>query len=205
MKILLTIFPVAGWVILWIGGGWMLAASLFRLRRSENAMVGLGLGLVLQAWLTNVLAHGLPIVAAVWLASVVVFGMGAACTIIFRRRVAFEFSASQWLVLGALILLFYAIGSGLGIFDDYQNLPTISLMAAGDVPPHFALNPSINFGYHYLLLLFAAQLMRLGHMFPWNPLDAVRGLILALPLLLAYLWARRVTRSPLAPRLPTFF
>ncbi|MGE5073995.1 MAG: hypothetical protein ACM3MF_11255, partial [Anaerolineae bacterium] len=85
-----------------------------------------------------------------------------------------------------------------GIFDDYQNLPTISLMATGDVPPHFALDPSLNFGYHYLLLLFAAQLMRLWQMFPWTALDVARGLVMALPLVLAGLWAYRLTRSHLA-------
>jgi hypothetical protein len=95
-------------------------------------------------------------------------------------------------------LLFTSIGRGLGVFDDYQNLPTISLMAAGDVPPHFALNPSLRFGYHYLLLLFAAEVMRLGHMFPWSALDLARGLLLALPLILAGLWGLRMTRNRVA-------
>jgi hypothetical protein len=195
MKFLLEIAPVLGWAILWFAGGWMLAASHFRLRRRETAMVGLGLGLVLQAWLTNLLAHGLPDLTALWLSAALIFIAGIASAIIFRHHVAIEFSWSQWLSLGLLSLLFYAIGRGLGIFDDYQNLPTISLMAAGDLPPHFALNPSLNFGYHYLLLLMAAEAMRLGHMFPWTALDGVRALVLALPLMLAGLWAHRITHS----------
>jgi hypothetical protein len=71
-------------------------------------------------------------------------------------------------------------------------------MAAGDVPPHFALNPSLSFGYHYLLLLFAAELMRLGSMFPWTALDLARGLSLALPLVLADMWGYRLARSRFA-------
>jgi hypothetical protein len=68
-------------------------------------------------------------------------------------------------------------------------------MAAGDVPPHFALNPSLSFGYHYALLLFAAEIMRLGNLFPWTALDVVRGFSLALPLVLAGLWGYRMTGS----------
>jgi hypothetical protein len=195
MKILLDISPVLGWAILWLAGGWMLAASLFRLRRCETAMVGLGIGLVVQAWLTNLLVHGLPYMTAIWSSAVLVFMVGVACAVIFRHNLDIHVSLSQWLLLGLLSLLFYAIGRGLGIFDDYQNLPTISLMATGDIPPHFALNPSLNFGYHYLLLLMAAQVMRLGHIFPWSALDEVRALVLALPLILAGLWGYRITRS----------
>lgn len=182
----------------------MLAASLFRLRRSETAMVGFGLGLVLQTWLVNLLAHGMQFVLAAWLSAALVLLAGGISALAFRRILRFEFSLAQWLWLGALTLLFNAIGRGLGIFDDYQNLPTLSLMAAGDVPPHFALNPSLNFGYHYFLLLFAAQFMRLGAMFPWSALDLARGAILALPLILAGLWAYRLTRQGVVGYLTAF-
>ena len=163
----------------------MMAASLFRLRRSETAMVGLGIGLVLETWLTNLLAHGMQFLIAAWLSAALVLLAGALSAFAFRRNLRFELSLSQWFWLGALILLFNAIGRGLGIFDDYQNLPTVSLMAAGDVPPHFALNPALNFGYHYFLLLLAAQFMRIGNMYPWSALDLARAPILALPLILA--------------------
>lgn len=204
MKSLLEIIPLLTWVALWSAGGWMLATTLFRLRRGENAMVGLGLGLVLQAWLANLLAHGVSVAVAFWLSAALIFWAGVAAALLFRHGLRPEFSPSQWLLLGLLTLLFNAIGRGLGIFDDYQNLPTISLMATGDIPPHFALNPSLNFGYHYLLLLFAAELMRLGHMFPWSALDLARGFVLALPLMLTGLWAYRLTRSRLAGFLTSF-
>lgn len=209
MKAILELFPLLVWAGLWCAGGYLLAASLFRLRRAEIAMIGLGLGLVLQTWLANLLAHVLPVDAAFWLSSGLVFigGLAAQFAVQHNLRLAslrFTFYFPQWLLLGALILLFNAIGRGLGIFDDYQNLPTVSLMATGDIPPHFSLDPSLNFGYHYFLLLFAAQVMRLGHMFPWSALDLARGLILALPLMLTGLWAHRFTRNHIASFLTVF-
>ncbi len=97
-----------------------------------------------------------------------------------------------------LTFLFISIGRGLALFDDYQNIPTASLMATGDIPPHFALDPHFSFNYHYLLLLFAAQFMRIDSMVPWTALDASRGLIIALPLVLAWLWTYRMTRNRVA-------
>lgn len=204
MRILLDVIPFLAWALLWIVGGWLLVASLFRVRGRENAMLGLGIGLVLQAWLSNLLAHNLPIMLAFWLSAGLVFMAGIISAIAFRRELRIEFSLAQWLSLFLLTLLFNAIGKGLGIFDDYQNLPTISLIATGDIPPHFALNPSLNFGYHYLLLLIAAQFMRMAHLFPWSALDLARGLMLALPLVLAGLWALRLTRSRAAAFLTGF-
>ncbi len=204
MKFILDIVPLLGWAALWTAGGWMLAASLFRLRRGETAMVGLGIGLVLQTWLANLLAHELQFAVAAWISAAIVLLAGGLSAFAFRRNLRFEISITQWFWLGALTLLFNATGRGLGIFDDYQNLPTLSIMAAGDVPPHFALNPTLNFGYHYFLLLFAAQFMRLGNMFPWSALDLGRGLILALPLMLAALWAYRFTRHRIAGALTAF-
>ena len=185
MKTLLDILPLLIWAALWTAGGWLLAASLFRLRRSETAMVGFGMGLVLQTWLANLLAQGMPFVFASWLSPVLVLLAGSVSAFAFRRSLRYKLTLSHWVWLGILILLFNAIGRGLGIFDDYQNLPTLSLIATGDVPPHFALNPSLNFGYHYFLLLFGAQFMRIGNMLPWSALDLARSPILALPLILA--------------------
>ena len=40
--------------------------------------------------------------------------------------------------------------------------------------------------------------MRLGSMYPWTALDVSRGLIIALPLMLAWLWAYRLTHNRIA-------
>jgi hypothetical protein len=182
-------------------GGWMLAASLFRLRRGEIAIGGLALGLLLQNWLTNILAHWLDLPLAAWLSAFIVLLAGLAAAWKFRTfgllRGVLD-SWRLWLLLALLTYLFYSTGRGLGLFDDYQNLPTVSLLATGDIPPHFALDPSLRFGYHYFALLLSAQVMRLGGTFPWIALDAARGLMIALNLVLAGLWAWRLTRSRLA-------
>jgi hypothetical protein len=204
MRVFVEVFPALAWALLWGAGGWLLAASLFRLRRSESAMVGLGLGLVLQGWVANALAHWLPVMVSFWLASGLILAAGALAALRFRGELHLRPSMAQWALLGAVTILFNAIGRGLGIFDDYQNLPTVSLLAAGDIPPHFALNPGLSFGYHYLLLLLSAEVMRLGSMFPWSALDLTRALILALPLILAGLWGFRMTRRPLLAVLTSF-
>ncbi len=197
MRTMLEILPLLAWAGLWSGGGWLLATSLFRLRRAEAPMVGLGIGLVLQAWLANLLGHFLPPLPAFWLSAAWIGTAGLGMVMACGAKVRPGASLSQWLLLAALSLLFYAIGRGLAIFDDYQNLPTVSLLAGGDIPPHFALNPDLRFGYHYLLLLFAAQIMRLGALFPWSALDLGRGLVMALALILAGWWGYRLTRRRL--------
>ena len=201
MKTLFDFAPLVLWALLWIVGGCLLAASLFRLRSSEVTMVGLGIGLVIEIWLANVLAQMMPVMIAFWLAAVLTLLGGLIAVIMLRRKnikIDFSFSLAHWLIFSVLTVLFISIGRGLALFDDYQNLPTISLMATGDIPPHFALDPHFSFNYHYLLLLFAAQFMRLGIMFPWTALDVSRGLIIALPLMLAWLWAYRMTHNRIA-------
>ena len=201
LKTLFGLAPLALWALLWIVGGWMLAVSLFRLRRGEAGLIGLGVGLVVEIWAANLLAQFIPVVLAFWLAAGLVLLGGLIAIVLIRRqkaRLDFSFSLGRWLVLLILTVLFISIGRGLAIFEDYQNLPTLSLMATGDIPPHFALDPQFSFNYHYFLLLFAAQFMRLGSMYPWSALDASRGLIIALPLTLAWLWAFRLTRSRIA-------
>ena len=201
MKTLFDFVPLVLWALLWIIGGCLLAASLFRLQRSEAAMVGLGIGLVTETWLANALVRIIPVVIAFWLAAVLTLLGGLIAAILLKRKsikINFSFSLRSWLVLFLLTILFISIGRGLALFDDYQNLPTVSLMATGDIPPHFALDPHFSFNYHYLLLLFAAQFMQLGNMFPWTALDASRGLIIALPLMLAWLWAYRMTHNRIA-------
>jgi len=192
----------------WMAGGWMIAVRGFNLRRREQAMVGISLGLVLSSWCANLLAQFLPAQYAFLLASLVVLVVGFGLNLPLSKKPFFNrisLSLTQWLILGALVLLFNSIGRGLAIFDDYQNLPTVSRMAAGDIPPHFPLNPDLRYGYHYFLLLFASGLMRLGQMYPWNALDLAHAITLALVLMLGALWTMRLTRSRLAAFLAGVF
>jgi hypothetical protein len=69
----------------------------------------------------------------------------------------------------------------------------ISVMATGDIPPHFYLDPSLHLPYHYGLQVFAASVVRLGGFFPWSAWDISRSLVFGLAVMLAWLWIRRLT------------
>ncbi|MFZ5858979.1 MAG: hypothetical protein ACOYZ6_19300 [Chloroflexota bacterium] len=188
------------WLLTWTLGGLLLASSLHLPRRLILG-VGLTLGAVTQVWLANLLGFFLPAPVAFWGGALLTIALG----LIFSWPLNFDklrqllpASWGQILALFFLTFIFTAIGRGLLLFEDYQNLPTISLMARGDIPPTFALDPNVRFGYHYLMLLFAAQITLLGDIVPWNALDFTRGLFFALTLLLTYLWVGRMTRSRLA-------
>lgn len=188
-------------------GGWLLVFGAFRLRPRAQFAAGLAAGVIVNAWLANLLGQVLPVVAAFWLAP----ALSVAAGIFFawpRRAQLRPYLVLPLGQLAALVLIagaYYLIGRGLAIFDDYQNLPMVSLLATGEIPPQFALDPSVRFGYHHLLLLFAAQIMRLGDVHPWAALDLARALVFALALLLVYNWAGHFTRSRAAGFLAAAF
>lgn len=198
------------WALLWAFGGIWLVQALFRLPRREPWLIGPGVGLVIENWLVNWLARLMFLPFAGWAAAAIVFILGliALWAQKGKRGHLLKTLLPPWQSVLALVILtglFTLAGRGLGIFDDYQNLPTVSLMAAGDIPPHFALNPDVRFGYHYFLLLIAAQIMRLGELAPWSALDLARSFVMALAILLSGLWARRLTRSLVAQWLAIWF
>ena len=210
------------WLLTWTLGGILLASSAFHLPRRLIFGVGLTLGAVTQVWFANLLGFILPASAAFWAGALLTLALGllfglrtssppAGADLSPRSklkeilRVLVPESISHLTALIFLTFIFTAIGRGLLLFEDYQNLPTISLMASGDIPPTFALDPNVRFGYHYLMLLFAAQITLLGDVVPWNALDFTRGLFFALTLLLTYLWVARMTRSRLAAFAGAFF
>ncbi len=76
------------WAGLWaLGGIWLLRAA-FNLRHDEQVLAGIGLGLVLQNWLANLLGRFLPVPLAFWLAAVLMFlgGLGAGLAVHRRWR-----------------------------------------------------------------------------------------------------------------------
>jgi len=199
---LLALIPFLFWFLAWSAGGLLLADSVFRLPRRLIFGVGLALGAVTQAWFANLLGLVLPAPYPFLGGALVTLALGLAfawpLSLAKLRRALLPESWGQVLAFLLLVYVFTAIGRGLGLFDDYQNLPTISLLARGEIPPRFALDPQFRFGYHYLMLLFAAQVTRLGGILPWNALDFTRGLFFGLTILLTYLWTERLTRSRLA-------
>ncbi len=207
---ILTPLILSIWFAVWAVGGVLIAGRVFNFRR-EKLILGVSLGLVLQLWFSNWMAYLMPVPYSFWAGALIVFILG-----LFSKsstnKTNLPLRASSWsswikelLSLTFLVYLFTSIGRGLNIFDDFQNLPVTSIMAAGDIPPHFPFDPNLRFGYHYLLLLFSAQLMRLGDLFPWNAMDIARAVPLALLLMLTYLWTHRITRSQLAGFLGAVF
>lgn len=186
--------------ILWGVGGWLIVSRLFSLEPRERGLVGLAVGVVFSNWLANLLARILPVEPAFWLASALPLLIGIYLAWPIRTEIfpAGSIRLFQWGLFLAVFFTFTLIGRGLGIFDDYQNLPPVSVMAAGDIPPHTFFDPRLGFGYHYFQLLLGAQLVRLLDTGPWVALDIARGLFIALTLALIGLMAWRITNSKMA-------
>lgn len=192
--------PLLLLLALWIAGGYLITARIFTLPARERGLVSLGIGMVLSTWFANVLARFMPTTLAFWGAALltIVIGIGLAWPL---KRDLFPKEAlqpGQWLIFMIAVFVFTLIGRGFGFFDDHQNLPPVSIMAAGDIPPHFAYNPSLNFGYHYFLLLVASEFVRLTAAGPWTALDLARGLTLALTLAYGGFMAYRISKSKIA-------
>jgi hypothetical protein len=188
------------WALLWFLGGWWIVRSAFNLRPNEEGLVGFACGLVIEVWLSNLLGRFIPVPWSFWAAAGFVFLLGLILAFLkgWRTVLRLPVIPSQWLLLIILFYLFTAVSRGLAIFDDYAHLPTTSLMAAGFIPPRFALDPNVSYGYHYFLILFAAQTARIGNFFAWTALDISRGLSIALAILLSAVWIQRLTRSSFA-------
>lgn len=187
-------------VVLWSFGGWLICTHLFRLKPRERLLAGAATGMLLFIVFSNVLARILPLPAAFWGGGLLVPALGILAAWRSHRRPWLQ--VKDWLawpqILGfaVLLALFIAINRGLAIFDDYYNLPLVSMMAAGDVPPHFHLDVQNWLAYHYGLHLFAASLVRVAGFFPWSAFDLSKAITLALTPALAWLWFRRLTRNP---------
>lgn len=200
----LNFFPLIILLALWSLGGYLMVTRIFDLDSAERPWIGLGVGLTIATLLANVLARFLPTSIAFWLSALLTLGLGLALAWPLKLRETFtreNLQLGRWLLFVVAVFVFTLIGRGLGIFDDYQNLPQIPSMALGDIPPHFAFDPNLIWSYHYFLLLVAAQFERLTGAAPWVALDLARGLTLALTLSLGGVLAYRLTRSQIAATL----
>ncbi|HSB65468.1 MAG TPA: hypothetical protein VLD65_02765, partial [Anaerolineales bacterium] len=193
--------------LLWAAGGWLLISQIFQLKRGENLVAGCASGFLLFVVLSNLLAQILSLTYAYWLSAMLIFASGLLATFLAKKRPrSYIGTLKAWpqlLVLAGLTLGFTLILRGLAIFDDYYHLPMISVMATGDIPPHFYLDPSLHLPYHYGLQVFAAGMVRIGGFFPWSAWDISRALVFAFTALLAWLWIRRVTGAQVAAYLGT--
>ncbi|HUE99645.1 MAG TPA: hypothetical protein VMN99_10350 [Anaerolineales bacterium] len=194
----LQIIPLLLLFLLWGFGGWLMTLRWFDLEPHERGFIGFGLGLVVANWLGNFLARTLPMPIAFWFAALLTVAIGLISALPLKREIFLQRPRVQWakwFLFIAAVLVFTLIGRGLGMLDDFQNLPAASLMATGDIPPHFPGSPDTRFGYHYFLILLSVQFMRVASAAPWTALDLARGLTLAFAMVFAGLLAWRLTRN----------
>lgn len=185
------------WFLSLFLGGYLIALSAFKLERGENLVVGLGIGMVVETVLAVLLSRVLSVPHSFYSAALLVLVAGIVMRWKDHERIDL-FDRSQilpFIVFGVVTALMYFISRGMGIFDDYAHLPTTSLIAAGDVPPHFALNRSVPYAYHYFLLIFAGQMERVGGLFAWSALDLARSISFTLTLFLGACFTIRLTHN----------
>jgi hypothetical protein len=192
----------------WAAGGWLAARALFRLKPGEALAVGASTGFVLFLMGINLLTRllNLPWAVVVSAGAILVAG------IVSARRSGLGWSElrgdlKSWPQLALLVgfaLLFAYVKRGINLFDDYMHMPLVSIMGAGDIPPHFYLNPAYGFAYHYGLQVFAASLEGLANFYPWAAWDLARGAATSFTLVLGWIWMRRFTRSGTAATLGSF-
>jgi len=194
----LQIIPLLFLFLLWGLGGWLLTLRWFDLEPGERGFIGFGLGLVIANCFANFLARILPMAIAFWVAALLTLALGILSALplkpeFFPSRVNIQWG--KWLLFAMSVIIFTLIGRGLGMLDDFQNLPVASLMSTGDIPPHFPGSPETRFGYHYFLILLGVQFMRVAAAPPWTALDLARALTLTLAITMAGLLAWRLTRN----------
>lgn len=199
-----SIVDIASFILLcalWAVGGFLIASHSFHLKHRERLIAGLATGFLLFIVLSNLLAQLLPLTAAYWSSAGIIFLTGLLLALLTKKHSLLNLKTnSGWphlIVLGLVIFGFTLILRGLAIFDDYYHLPMISVMATGDIPPHFYLDPTLHLPYHYGLQVFAASMVRLGGFFPWSAWDISRAIVFGFTVVLAWLWIRRLTRSSL--------
>ncbi len=191
----------------WAVGGILLVRYAFHLHRAERIVTGVAAGFVLFIGLSNLFANVIPLSAAFWTAAGLILLAG----VLLAWKSGWSAAVNRkdlWAIplliaLVAITYLFTQILRGQSIFDEYLHLPLISIMAAGDVPPHFYLNPDLYFAYHYAIQVFAAGMVHLANFFPWSAWDVSRSLAIGFTLVLGWIWVRKVTSSRLAAWLGT--
>ncbi len=192
----------------WAAGGWWLVRAFFRPRPGEALIVGVSAGFVLFLVGVNLLTGVLTLSFAGPLTAAVILVAGLAAVRFHRldwpslRR---DLSAWPQLLILVILAFFFATAKrGVSLFYDYVHMPQVSIMGAGDIPPHFYLNPANGFAYHYGLQIFAAALERLSAFFPWTAWDLARGFAISFTLLLGWVWVRRFTHSQTKATLGSF-
>lgn len=188
--------PWLGAMLAWWIGGWGLLGVGFRWpRRKDRAIVAWGAGLSAYLFLVNILGRWLPPLWGFGLPAAVVLFVGLWVDRPVRASLR-EFVLGiidgwkVWLAFAVIAFVFLEIEFGLLLFDEYRNIPLISVLAAGDIPPHNFFAPQWLLAYHYAFHLLGASLVRLGDLFPWTAFDVSKAMVFAYGMALAWLLAQ---------------
>jgi len=188
------------WTILWMLGGVLLIRGVFKLEKKEFLLIGVGVGLTIESWIANILGRFLDPLLAFWLATILTFLGGLTfCLPLFRKKTPFKdifpIVPWHWIIFLVLFYVFFMIARGMSIWDEFKTLPLVSMIAAGDIPPHFPYDISVVLDEHYLRYLIAAQFMRIGDLYPWTALAFLQAFTLSLSTVLVVIWVQRITRN----------
>ena len=201
----------------WSIGGWLIVAHAFTLHGARRLLAGFTTGLLLWITLVNLLTPFVTLTVAAGLSSALLLLSGLLLAGLDVRKARRSGLQRSWLplsdlrawpvlaVLALLTLLLTLVGRGLAIFDDYLHIPLVSMMATGDIPPHFFKNPEARFSYHYGLQVLAAGMVGVGGFFPWSAWDISKALAIALTAVLGWIWFQGTTRSRLGAWLGSIF
>lgn len=166
-------------------------------------LVGVGAGILVESWIANILGRFLDPLLAFWLSAIIVFISGILfCLPLFRQKVRFKdlfpIVPWQWITFIILFYIFFMISRGMSIWDEFKTLPLVSMIASGDIPPHFPYDTSVVLDEHYLRYLIAGQFMRVGDFYPWTSLSFLKALGLSLSTVLVVTWVGKITKNILA-------
>jgi len=190
------------WCLLWGLGGIFLIRGIFKLQKNEFLIIGAAAGLLIESWIANLLGRVLDPLLAFWLAAMLTFASGIlACIPLFRKKISlkefFPIKPWQWVAFLVLFYIFYMVARGMSIWDEFKYFPLVSMIASGDIPPHFPYDISIVLDEHYIRYLIAAQFMRVGDLYPWTALSFVQSFTLSMSTVLIGVWVYRITKNKL--------
>jgi len=176
-------------------GGFFLVSCFSRLEVRNRLLPGIALGMVLYITFGNIGAQFITLRAASLISSGLILIIGIAAAWRHRLNILSQIPAAdyvaQLVVFLGLIILFVFINRGLAILDDYHNLPLVSIISTGKVPPPFYLRTNTQMAYHYGLHLFSAFLVAQGGLFPWSAFDIGKAIMIALTISTAWIWFRQ--------------
>ena len=188
------------WLGLWSLGGIWIVRRVFQLEAGEEVILGVLTGLIIETILANFIGRVLPMTLAFWMCAVLVFAAGLLLNLKngWKNLLKIKVRPVQMAVFLLLFGVSFLISRGFAIYDDFANIPTVSMIAAGNIPPIYSLAPNVTYAYHYFVMLFTAQVIRISGLYVWTAFDLARALVYALTITAAGLWGYRMTRSKVA-------